>query len=321
MSKFDLPGAGSKWGRIGRKSNSIPKAKSDDTFPNQITYSYGIPTAINNVFAVGRRSLQLSFFVPALIFVPLAAIALAFNRTLSPMFFVAIVFFVQAWRIGLGRRSARRECAELLKQRSAGDTRKAGVLFYGLPKGVFALDRLYWDVGLVEACGGLWFEGTRHTFALRADQITRSQWWPSSGSQSELLEIEWCTPEDNRSSIFIMEPTYPSTTLPLKKWVEEVKTGSQHYDGPLPIDCTSFTPFKTGKSWIWQATLAIVVWGGCAFAFSYWVHPNLEDDKNVFFTLNIAIVGAYTSVMMFLFNAVQRASSLADESLSIEAKL
>ncbi|HLO99381.1 MAG TPA: hypothetical protein VK171_12365, partial [Fimbriimonas sp.] len=142
---------------------------------------------------------------------------------------------------------AKHKCKRALKR--AIPDQESCVIFFGLPRRLFEINGLFWDVGLVRADGGIQFEGERHTFSLTASQVEstaiRQQVYLGC---SEILEIVWRTPSGALSSIFIWDPGANKNPSDSKQWLARVTSGSRPC-GPLPVDCSEFPTAPKVQGW------------------------------------------------------------------------
>lgn len=325
MSKFDQPGVGSDWKRIGRTPDSprlkatpcaqpvISKEPDPPYAPNEVTLKFGIPTEIDQRFSDGRKFVRFVQLLPGVAAIIAFSLMVLFAKSDMPslinLFVIQMVMLMHHSSGYLG--SAKRKCYNLMKSKAEGDERESCALYYGRSEGIFYRGRSYWDVGLVDNQGGLSFEGTKHSFSLSADQITKAVSRPCNALGGEVLEIEWRTTSGNLSYVFLVDVGVNPNPADAKTWLAQTQVGSRE-PGPLPLDCSQF-PTLSKKVY---NPLLVILWAvgfGVPFYYLYRaVRPDLPPEMMLIFAVLIAVSGAYIYAQLAQFWLVAKGNKVAD---------
>ncbi|HLO99383.1 MAG TPA: hypothetical protein VK171_12375 [Fimbriimonas sp.] len=247
MSKFNLPGVGSNWERIG---NSPPPS----TDVAQYVPPPGLTEASQSLIVPAAVAQRLRLPVPAgryyleFVFAGLGICSLVqeLNFALAPLFELGRVAFYFAIffspRRHIYRWITRRRCRALQATAEPGWT--ACAVLYGVPDRVFDEAWLYWDIGLIQHGTGANFVGRKHSFALPAAIIERSQGvrLPVLG-EVEYFAIDWKTRNNQSSSVYFWDP---ATNKAIKPNATEVIAEA---NAPFPIDCSNFPTAPEVAGW------------------------------------------------------------------------
>ncbi|HLO99382.1 MAG TPA: hypothetical protein VK171_12370 [Fimbriimonas sp.] len=329
MSKFDLPGVGSNWQRIGRapypeieEINSTPVSKQDGQppgyAPEDISTKYCIPSYFVSKFSPKRSLIRWIRFVPLILISIVTVIFLVWDEKAAGYGVIWSAYFVFIFAAisyeGHRRLRGGREAILLRGSKSPGDTREICALFYGTPEGIFSRDRQFADVGFVDNQGGLAFEGNRHSFSLSADQITKAQLRPFDHGD-EIMEIEWRTPEGNLSTVFLVDAGVNEDPAHPKPWLDSTRIGSRK-PGPMPIDCSQFPENRVGNLLV----IPIMLGSGALCAvlaalFAKSIRPSIHPAHFPLTWMIWSLIGTYAAGQIYLMWVQRLGSKIADEKL------